>query len=122
MELQAIATGKKSDSEDAGNWDFANQIVAGQYEIICPWCESTCQHFEISEEVLQCPTCSKLFVMDMEGAREMNNQRWQLVPEPPNFEAKCLSCKKESVGEKWADLNGLPFKAYYCVPCRDKLV
>ena len=46
--------------------------------------------------------------------------RIQHVSEPPHFHAQCLTCEKTIPnGEKYADLDGPPFQAYYhrqCLP------
>lgn len=45
----------------------------------------------------------------------------QLVKTPPHFRAQCLQCRKMVDTDRinlYADLDGEPFKAYYCEPCK----
>lgn len=45
--------------------------------------------------------------------------RFERVDETSHkFFACCLACEKTIYGPKWADLNGKPFAAYYCEPCK----
>jgi DNA-directed RNA polymerase subunit RPC12/RpoP len=46
--------------------------------------------------------------------------RLELVNAPPDFSYKCLSCGRRYTTANmstFADLDGEPFKAYYCFPC-----
>lgn len=47
--------------------------------------------------------------------------RWSRVQEPRGYEfrAACLGCREPiGTGVKWADLNGEPYRAYYCDHCK----
>lgn len=40
----------------------------------------------------------------------------QPVNQNPQFRANCIVCNIQCI-PVWADLDGEPFKAYYCNPC-----
>ena len=50
--------------------------------------------------------------------------RFEIVNASPIFRTWCINCHGKLYSESqriWADLDGKPFKAYYCEPCKLKV-